>query len=100
MRLFQVKIRVDSTIQTDFALGIYMQNTVQDNAQQNQPTILQKIVQDKAIWVAQKEQTFPLSAFQHKIVKSDRDFYAALAKGTHQEPAYILECKKPHPQKG
>lgn len=70
MRLFRVKIRADFTIQTDFALGIYMQNIVQDNAQPNQPTILQKIVQDKAIWVAQKEQAFPLSEFQHKIVKA------------------------------
>lgn len=100
MRLFRVKIRADFTIQTDFALGIYMQNIVQDNAQPNQPTILQKIVQDKAIWVVQKEQAFPLSEFQHKIVKSDHDFYAALAKGTHQEPAYILECKKASPSKG
>lgn len=66
----------------------------------NQPTILQKIVQDKAVWVEQKQKTFPLSEFQHKIVKSDRDFYAALAKGSHQEPAYILECKKASPSKG
>lgn len=66
----------------------------------NQPTILQKIVQDKAVWVEQKQKTFPLSEFQHKIVKSDRDFYAALAKGTHQEPVYILECKKASPSKG
>ncbi|MEG9481180.1 bifunctional indole-3-glycerol-phosphate synthase TrpC/phosphoribosylanthranilate isomerase TrpF [Mannheimia sp. HC-2023] len=73
-----------------------MQNT--DST--NQPTILQKIVQDKAIWVEQKQQDFPLSEFQHKIVKSDRDFYAQLAKGSHQEPAYILECKKASPSKG
>ncbi|MFA9487840.1 MULTISPECIES: bifunctional indole-3-glycerol-phosphate synthase TrpC/phosphoribosylanthranilate isomerase TrpF [unclassified Mannheimia] len=66
----------------------------------HQPTILQKIVQDKAIWVEEKQQDFPLSEFQHKIVKSDRDFYASLAKGTHQEPAYILECKKASPSKG
>ncbi|AHG73577.1 Tryptophan biosynthesis protein TrpCF [Mannheimia sp. USDA-ARS-USMARC-1261] len=73
-----------------------MQNT--DST--NQPTILQKIVQDKAIWVEQKQQDFPLSEFQHKIVKSERDFYAQLAKGSHQEPAYILECKKASPSKG
>ncbi|TLU76038.1 bifunctional indole-3-glycerol-phosphate synthase TrpC/phosphoribosylanthranilate isomerase TrpF [Mannheimia varigena] len=66
----------------------------------NQPTILQKIVQDKAVWVEQKQKAFPLSEFQHKIVKSDRDFYAVLAQGTHQEPAYILECKKASPSKG
>ncbi|MEG9546122.1 bifunctional indole-3-glycerol-phosphate synthase TrpC/phosphoribosylanthranilate isomerase TrpF [Mannheimia sp. HC-2023] len=73
-----------------------MQNT--DST--NQPTILQKIVQDKAIWVEQKQQDFPLSEFQHQIVKSDRDFYAQLEKGSHQEPAYILECKKASPSKG
>ena len=46
---------------------------------QTQPTILQKIVQDKAIWVAQKQQAFPLSEFQAKITKSERNFYAAMS---------------------
>lgn len=73
-----------------------MQNILKDS----QPTILQKIVLDKAKWVEQKQIDFPLSEFQHKIVKSDWDFYQALAKGTHQEPAYILECKKASPSKG
>lgn len=73
-----------------------MQNTIP----QNQPTILQKIVQDKARWVEQKQETFPLSAFQAEIVASDRDFYAAMAKGSHEVPAYILECKKASPSKG
>lgn len=73
---------------------------MQDSDSTHQPTILQKIVQDKAIWVKQKEHDFPLREFQHKIVKSERDFYAELAKGTHQEPAYILECKKASPSKG
>ncbi|VTU07451.1 bifunctional indole-3-glycerol phosphate synthase/phosphoribosylanthranilate isomerase [Actinobacillus indolicus] len=67
---------------------------------QNQPTILQKIVQDKALWVEQKEQTFPLSQFQHQLTQSDRSFYQALAKGSHDLPAYILECKKASPSKG
>ena len=67
---------------------------------QTQPTILQKIVQDKAIWVAQKQQAFPLSAFQAKITKSERNFYAAMKQGTHDVPAYILECKKASPSKG
>ncbi|QIM66781.1 bifunctional indole-3-glycerol phosphate synthase/phosphoribosylanthranilate isomerase [Mannheimia granulomatis] len=70
------------------------------NIKDSQPTILQKIVQDKAIWVAQKQRNFPLTEFQQKITQSDRDFYAALAKGTHQVPAYILECKKASPSKG
>lgn len=67
---------------------------------QNQPTILQKIVQDKARWIEQKEQAFPLSQFQHQLTQSDRSFYQALAKGSHDLPAYILECKKASPSKG
>ncbi|WGE34871.1 bifunctional indole-3-glycerol-phosphate synthase TrpC/phosphoribosylanthranilate isomerase TrpF [Actinobacillus genomosp. 1] len=67
---------------------------------QHQPTILQKIVQDKAIWVENKQKAFPLSQFQQQIVTADRDFYAALAKASHQVPAYILECKKASPSKG
>lgn len=67
---------------------------------QNQPTILQKIVQDRARWVEQKEQAFPLSQFQHQLTQSDRSFYQALAKGSHDLPTYILECKKASPSKG
>lgn len=73
---------------------------MQNTTPQNQPTILQKIVQDKAIWVEKKQQAFPLSEFQAQIVPSERDFYAAMAKGTHEIPAYILECKKASPSKG
>lgn len=65
-----------------------------------QPTILQKIVQDKAIWVAKKQAEFPLAQFQDQIKPGDRDFYAALAQASHQRPAYILECKKASPSKG
>ncbi|WGE60058.1 bifunctional indole-3-glycerol-phosphate synthase TrpC/phosphoribosylanthranilate isomerase TrpF [Actinobacillus equuli] len=67
---------------------------------QNQPTILQKIVQDKAVWIEQKQKEFPLSQFQHQIIQADRDFYVALATASHQVPAYILECKKASPSKG
>ena len=63
-------------------------------------TVLQKIVLDKAQWVKTKETEFPLSQFKQNIQKSDRSFYDALAKGTHQKPAYILECKKASPSKG
>ena len=63
-------------------------------------TVLQKIVLDKAQWVKAKETEFPLSQFKENIQKSDRSFYEALAKGTHQKPAYILECKKASPSKG
>lgn len=64
------------------------------------PTILQKIVQDKIEWVNAKAQAFPLSEFEKNLEKSDRSFYQALAQGTHQRPAYILECKKASPSKG
>lgn len=67
---------------------------------QNQPTILQKIVQDKTLWVEQAEKNFPLSQFKDQIQASDRDFYGELAKGNHSTPAYILECKKASPSKG
>ncbi|OOF56888.1 bifunctional indole-3-glycerol-phosphate synthase TrpC/phosphoribosylanthranilate isomerase TrpF [Rodentibacter genomosp. 2] len=63
-------------------------------------TVLQKIVLDKGAWVKAKEAEFPLRAFQQNITKSDRSFYDALSKGTHQKPAYILECKKASPSKG
>ena len=63
-------------------------------------TVLQKIVLDKAQWIKAKETEFPLSQFKENIQKSDRSFYDALAKGTHQKPAYILECKKASPSKG
>ncbi|OOF76105.1 bifunctional indole-3-glycerol phosphate synthase/phosphoribosylanthranilate isomerase [Rodentibacter caecimuris] len=66
----------------------------------NRTTILKKIVLDKAAWVKAKEKEFPLSEFQQNITKSDRSFYDALAKGTQQKPAYILECKKASPSKG
>ena len=63
-------------------------------------TVLQKIVLDKAQWIKAKETEFPLSQFKENLQKSDRSFYEALAKGTHQKPAYILECKKASPSKG
>ena len=63
-------------------------------------TVLQKIVLDKAEWVKNKEAEFPLSEFEKNIQQSDRSFYDALATGSHQKPAYILECKKASPSKG
>ncbi|KAE9534682.1 bifunctional indole-3-glycerol phosphate synthase/phosphoribosylanthranilate isomerase [Ursidibacter arcticus] len=67
---------------------------------QNQPTILQTIVKDKAQWVAEQSVQFPLAQFQQQIIPSDRDFYASFAKHSHHLPAYILECKKASPSKG
>ncbi|MCI7353887.1 MAG: bifunctional indole-3-glycerol-phosphate synthase TrpC/phosphoribosylanthranilate isomerase TrpF [[Actinobacillus] rossii] len=66
----------------------------------NAPTILQKILIDKIEWVKNKKSEFPLAQFRQNISKSDRSFYDALAKGSHQHPAYILECKKASPSKG
>ncbi|EGY34505.1 tryptophan biosynthesis protein trpCF [Aggregatibacter actinomycetemcomitans serotype e str. SC1083] len=63
-------------------------------------TVLQKIVLDKAQWVKAKEAEFPLSTFEKNIEKSDRTFYDALAQGSHEKPAYILECKKASPSNG
>ncbi|MGX3097178.1 bifunctional indole-3-glycerol-phosphate synthase TrpC/phosphoribosylanthranilate isomerase TrpF [Ursidibacter sp. B-7004-1] len=67
---------------------------------QNQPTILQTIVKDKAQWVAEQSVQFPLAQFQQQIIPSDRDFYASFTKHSHHLPAYILECKKASPSKG
>ncbi|MDU8924845.1 bifunctional indole-3-glycerol-phosphate synthase TrpC/phosphoribosylanthranilate isomerase TrpF [Pasteurellaceae bacterium LIM206] len=64
------------------------------------PTILQKIILDKIEWIKAKKTAFPLEQFQHEITKSERSFYAELGKGSHQRPAYILECKKASPSKG
>lgn len=62
-----------------------------------QGTILEKIVQDKAQWVAARQQQQPLATFQQAIVPSSRSFYHAL-QGTRT--AFILECKKASPSKG
>ncbi|MBF0784249.1 bifunctional indole-3-glycerol-phosphate synthase TrpC/phosphoribosylanthranilate isomerase TrpF [Muribacter muris] len=67
---------------------------------QNQPTILQKIVKDKAVWLAKQQQRLPLADFQAQLTACDRDFYHALSVDTHQCPVYILECKKASPSKG
>ncbi|MEH2921256.1 bifunctional indole-3-glycerol-phosphate synthase TrpC/phosphoribosylanthranilate isomerase TrpF [Samsonia erythrinae] len=62
-----------------------------------QETVLNKIVRDKALWVAERQKTQPLDTFQHEIVPSQRDFYQALKQ---DKPAFILECKKASPSKG
>ncbi|XKM13413.1 bifunctional indole-3-glycerol-phosphate synthase TrpC/phosphoribosylanthranilate isomerase TrpF [Orbaceae bacterium ac157xtp] len=60
-------------------------------------TVLKKIVKDKIEWIAERKQKQPLSTFEHKITKSDRDFYQAL---TSKHSVFILECKKASPSKG
>ncbi|CAI0899433.1 bifunctional indole-3-glycerol-phosphate synthase TrpC/phosphoribosylanthranilate isomerase TrpF [Serratia grimesii] len=62
-----------------------------------QETVLNKIVRDKAQWVAARQQQQPLASFQNEIVPSERAFYHAL-QGTRT--AFILECKKASPSKG
>ncbi len=62
-----------------------------------QETVLTRIVRDKAIWVAERQQRQPLETFKQDIVPSTRRFYDALAGDkTH----FILECKKASPSKG
>lgn len=67
---------------------------------QQKATVLQKIVADKLDWVKTQQANFPLAQFKDQIEQSDRDFYQALAQGTHEIPAFILECKKASPSKG
>lgn len=60
-------------------------------------SVLTRIITDKQNWLANQQQTQPLSSFQHQITPSERDFYTALASN---RPAFILECKKASPSKG
>ncbi|KKF34532.1 indole-3-glycerol phosphate synthase [Erwinia tracheiphila] len=62
-----------------------------------QETVLTQIIQDKAIWVAERRRQQPLSDFQNDIVPSSRSFYAALQGA---RTVFILECKKASPSKG
>lgn len=60
-------------------------------------TVLEKIVQDKAIWVEARQQQQPLSTIQNSIEPASRHFYDALQGA---RTAFILECKKASPSKG
>ncbi|WP_241572960.1 bifunctional indole-3-glycerol-phosphate synthase TrpC/phosphoribosylanthranilate isomerase TrpF [Rosenbergiella nectarea] len=62
-----------------------------------QGTVLQKIVDDKKMWIAARKATQPLSDFQAEVIPSDRSFVQALRQ---HNPAFILECKKASPSKG
>ncbi|WP_158784944.1 bifunctional indole-3-glycerol-phosphate synthase TrpC/phosphoribosylanthranilate isomerase TrpF [Pantoea sp. BAV 3049] len=62
-----------------------------------QETVLNKIVQDKAIWLTERQQQQPLSTFQNEIAPSTRSFYHALQGA---RTVFILECKKASPSKG
>ncbi|MDP4982073.1 bifunctional indole-3-glycerol-phosphate synthase TrpC/phosphoribosylanthranilate isomerase TrpF [Pseudoalteromonas tunicata] len=59
--------------------------------------VLEKIVADKHLEIAERKIKQPLSSFIDEVKPSQRNFYQALvAPGTH----YILECKKASPSKG
>ncbi|RRZ95939.1 bifunctional indole-3-glycerol-phosphate synthase TrpC/phosphoribosylanthranilate isomerase TrpF [Erwinia sp. 198] len=60
-------------------------------------TVLNKIVQDKAIWLAERQQRQPLASFQNEIEPATRSFYHALSGA---RTVFILECKKASPSKG
>ncbi|WLS77047.1 bifunctional indole-3-glycerol-phosphate synthase TrpC/phosphoribosylanthranilate isomerase TrpF [Erwinia pyri] len=62
-----------------------------------QETVLNKIVQDKAVWLAARQQQQPLSSFQNEVQPSTRSFYHALQGA---RTVFILECKKASPSKG
>ena len=64
-------------------------------------TILETIVSDKKVWVADAKQNMPLSEFKDTITVSNRNFYASLfCKKENKQNAFILECKKASPSKG
>ena len=60
-------------------------------------TVLQKIVDDKVISLAQRKEKQPLDSFFAEIEPSSRYFYDALSA---KRPVFILECKKASPSKG
>jgi len=60
-------------------------------------TVLEKIVQDKAVWVEARKAQQPLATFQNDLQPAERHFYDAL-RGSRT--VFILECKKASPPKG
>ncbi|WP_265693097.1 bifunctional indole-3-glycerol-phosphate synthase TrpC/phosphoribosylanthranilate isomerase TrpF [Providencia rustigianii] len=60
-------------------------------------TVLQKIVDDKMVYLVERKVRQPLSSFQSQIQPSQRSFYTALQA---KRPVFILECKKASPSKG
>ena len=63
--------------------------------------VLEKIVADKRIEVAQRKIDFPLEHFKSSLQPSEKDMYAALdRKQGNANAGFILECKKASPSKG
>ncbi|MCK5817771.1 MAG: bifunctional indole-3-glycerol-phosphate synthase TrpC/phosphoribosylanthranilate isomerase TrpF [Psychromonas sp.] len=67
------------------------------NNESLQETILDKIVDNKLLWIAKRKKIQPLISFKDNIINTDRDFYNALNQ-THS--VFILECKKASPSQG
>nr|WP_154324891.1 bifunctional indole-3-glycerol-phosphate synthase TrpC/phosphoribosylanthranilate isomerase TrpF [Pantoea sp. 201603H] len=62
-----------------------------------QETVLNKIVQDKAVWIEERKAQQPLASFQNEVKPATRSFYHALQGA---RTVFILECKKASPSKG
>ena len=63
--------------------------------------VLEKIVADKRVEVAQRKKDMPLSSFVNDLVPTTKDMYAALdRKQGNAHAGFILECKKASPSKG
>ena len=63
--------------------------------------ILEKIVEDKRLEVAQRKLDFPCSEFESGLLPNDRNFKQALIDDRATKgAAYIFECKKASPSKG
>ncbi len=59
--------------------------------------ILEKIVADKRLEIAERKKTQPLDNFIDGLKPTQKDMYAALAK---DNAGFIFECKKASPSKG
>ena len=59
--------------------------------------VLEQIVDDKKLEIAQRKIDFPLVEFIDKLKPCKKDFFAALAA---PNASFILECKKASPSKG
>ncbi|WP_163135122.1 bifunctional indole-3-glycerol-phosphate synthase TrpC/phosphoribosylanthranilate isomerase TrpF [Agarivorans sp. Alg241-V36] len=66
-------------------------------AETKQATILDKIVADKEIWLAERMLNQALESFINQVEPSERSFYQALSGAPAK---FILECKKASPSKG
>lgn len=59
--------------------------------------VLQKIVVDKKVEIAQRKAQLPLAEFQDRLTASNKSLFEALKA---PNAGYILECKKASPSKG